>query len=206
MNTELLVSQRIRIRLLPLSSRGKSLKSCAVRASSRIGSRECLATARTDWLQTSCGASRWLTVSPIMLGRLASSSRIVVLLKTPLAQGIRRHALPLVGGSAVGLAGACVFSAATTSCDASTGVEPAGPSLLQKCVAEAIGTGMIVAGGCGVVCAAKYAGHAVTPLGIGAAFGLSVTLAIYATGVSLSCCWLVPRCFHWQCIYTLPRN
>jgi hypothetical protein len=111
-----------------------------------------------------------------------------------------------VGGSAVGLAGACVFSSATTSCDASTGAEPAGPSLLQKCVAEAIGTGMIVAGGCGVVCAAKYAGHAVTPLGIGAAFGLSVTLAIYATGESLSCCWLVSQCFHWRSICILPQN
>jgi hypothetical protein len=144
-----------------------------------------------------------LAVPSTMLGRLARSPRVVVLLKTPLAQGIRRHALPLVGGSAVGLAGACVFSAATTSCDAST-AEPAGPSLLQKCVAEAIGTGMIVAGGCGVVCAAKYAGHAVTPLGIGAAFGLSVTLAIYATGESLN--WLASQCLHWQCICTLPRN
>ena len=141
-----------------------------------------------------------------MLSRLVRSPQLVVLLKTPLAQGIRRHALPLVGGSAVGLAGACVFSSATTSCDAGTGAEPAGPSLLQKCVAEAIGTGMIVAGGCGVVCAAKYAGHAVTPLGIGAAFGLSVTLAIYATGESLSCCWLVSQYLHWQCICTLPRS
>jgi glycerol uptake facilitator-like aquaporin len=31
----------------------------------------------------------------------------------------------------------------------------------------------------------KYAGHPITPLGIGAAFGVSVTLAIYATaGIS----------------------
>jgi len=54
-------------------------------------------------------------------------------------------------------------------------------SMLQKCFAEALGTGMIVAGGCGVVCALKYAGHSVNALGIGLAFGASVTLAIYAT-------------------------
>ena len=84
---------------------------------------------------------------------------------------IRCHALPAVaGGTAVGLSGAWLLSA-PAACDGGGAPphevgEAAGPSLLQRCIAEAIGTGMIVAGGCGVVCAAKYAGHAVTPLGI----------------------------------------
>ena len=34
------------------------------------------------------------------------------------------------------------------------------PSLLQKCVAEAVGTGFIVGGGCGAVCSAMYLGPA----------------------------------------------
>ena len=57
-----------------------------------------------------------------------------------------------------------------------------GPSLLQKCAAEAIGTGMIVGGGCGAVCSAMYVpGYALGPLGVSLAFGASVALAVYST-------------------------
>jgi len=43
------------------------------------------------------------------------------------------------------------------------------------------GVGIIVAGGCGAVCAAKYAGAPLNHLGIATAFGLSVAMAVYAT-------------------------
>lgn len=120
-----------------------------------------------------------------MLARIARYTRPTTALLA--AQVTRKHALPLVGGAAGALSGAWLMT--TSRCegdDHSGGAKAAaGPTLLQKCVAEAIGTGMIVAGGCGVVCALKYAGHPITPLGIGAAFGVSVTLAIYATaGIS----------------------
>ena len=51
----------------------------------------------------------------------------------------------------------------------------------QKWCAEALGTGMIVGGGCGTVCAMRYAAHPIGPLAIGAAFGGAVALAVYAT-------------------------
>ena len=48
-------------------------------------------------------------------------------------------------------------------------------SLAQKCAAEAIGTGIIVGGGCGAVCSLKYAGG--TPIkSVALAFGASVAL------------------------------
>ena len=55
------------------------------------------------------------------------------------------------------------------------------PSLMAKCVAEAVGTGLIIQGGCGVVCAAKYAGSGMGGFGIAAVWGASVMLAVYAT-------------------------
>lgn len=56
------------------------------------------------------------------------------------------------------------------------------PSLFKRLVAEAIGTGIIVGGGCGSVCSAMYLpGYALGPLGISLAFGGSVALAVYAT-------------------------
>jgi MIP family channel proteins len=55
------------------------------------------------------------------------------------------------------------------------------PSLMAKCVAEAVGTGLIIQGGCGVVCAAKYAGSGVGTFGLAAVWGVSVMLAVYAT-------------------------
>ena len=98
--------------------------------------------------------------------------------------GLRSRHL-VVGGCVVGGVSGAALVNSSAMCDGAGAAVAAGPSLLQKCVAEAIGTGMIVSGGCGVVCALKYAGHPITPLGIGAAFGLSVTLAIYATaGIS----------------------
>ena len=55
------------------------------------------------------------------------------------------------------------------------------PTLQQRCAAEAIGTGIIIQVGCGVVCAAKYAGSPITPFGIAVTWGVGVALAIYAT-------------------------
>jgi len=55
------------------------------------------------------------------------------------------------------------------------------PTLLQKCMAEAIGTGIIIQGGCGVVCAAKYAGSGIGPGAMAAVWGASVALAVYTT-------------------------
>ena len=56
-----------------------------------------------------------------------------------------------------------------------------GPSLVSKCIAEAIGTAIIVLGGCGSVCAVKYAGSNMTGFGIAAAWGIAVSLAVYTT-------------------------
>ena len=57
-----------------------------------------------------------------------------------------------------------------------------GPSLLERCTAEAIGTSMIIGGGCGSVCAARFVpGYALGPLGVSMAFGASVALAVYMT-------------------------
>eukprot|EP00658_Telonema_sp_P-2_P061954 TRINITY_DN5060_c0_g1_i3.p1 TRINITY_DN5060_c0_g1~~TRINITY_DN5060_c0_g1_i3.p1 ORF type:complete len:245 (-),score=28.96 TRINITY_DN5060_c0_g1_i3:577-1311(-) len=55
------------------------------------------------------------------------------------------------------------------------------PSLPTRALAEAIGTGIIVHGGCGVVCAAKYGASTIGPLGISLVWGGSVALAVYAT-------------------------
>ena len=52
---------------------------------------------------------------------------------------------------------------------------------MQKCLAEAVGTGIIIQGGCGVVCALKYAGSTIGPGAIAAVWGASVALAVYAT-------------------------
>ena len=55
------------------------------------------------------------------------------------------------------------------------------PSLAARCIAEALGTGIIVAGGCGAVCTSKYAGGNSTLFGVAAAWGMSVALAVYVT-------------------------
>lgn len=54
--------------------------------------------------------------------------------------------------------------------------------LPQKCLAEALGTFMLVGGGCGVVCAIRYANLPANPMTVPVIFGLAVTLAIYSTG------------------------
>lgn len=54
-------------------------------------------------------------------------------------------------------------------------------SILKKCTAECVGTFMIVAGGCGMVCACKYANYPMGPLGIPVVFGMAVTMAVYTT-------------------------
>ena len=48
------------------------------------------------------------------------------------------------------------------------------PSLMARCIAEAVGTGLIIQGGCGVVCAAKYAGSGVGTFGLAAVWGANV--------------------------------
>ena len=48
-------------------------------------------------------------------------------------------------------------------------------------MAEAFGTGLIVQFGCGAVCALKYANAPFNTFGIAAAWGIGVTLAVYAT-------------------------
>jgi len=56
------------------------------------------------------------------------------------------------------------------------------PSLLRRCIAEAIGTGIIVKLGCGSVCAAKFAASGTGLFGISVAFGIAVAVAIFAAG------------------------
>ena len=53
--------------------------------------------------------------------------------------------------------------------------------LEKRCLAELVGTAILVSGGCGVVCAGKYAAAGVSLFGTAAAWGLSVALAVYAT-------------------------
>jgi len=65
--------------------------------------------------------------------------------------------------------------------EAATRKVAAEPTLAQKCIAEAVGTGIIVTGGCGAVCASIYCASG---LGLGAAciaWGSSVALAAYTT-------------------------
>jgi glycerol uptake facilitator protein len=54
-------------------------------------------------------------------------------------------------------------------------------SLSQKCFAEAFGTAILIGGGCGSVCAIRYAKYPSGPLVVPVIFGLSVSLAIYTT-------------------------
>lgn len=55
------------------------------------------------------------------------------------------------------------------------------PTLAQRCMAEAVGTGIIVHGGCGVVAACKYASSGMGLFGLATIWGVSVALAIFAT-------------------------
>ena len=52
---------------------------------------------------------------------------------------------------------------------------------IEKLMAEAVGTGIIVLGGCGAVCASKFAGASFGQFGLAAAWGMSVALAAYST-------------------------
>lgn len=65
---------------------------------------------------------------------------------------------------------------------ASAVAPPAPPSLLRRCIAEAIGTGLIVKLGCGAVCAAKFANSGMGLFGIAVSFGIAVAIAIFAAG------------------------
>jgi len=55
------------------------------------------------------------------------------------------------------------------------------PSLAQKCLAEAVGVGIIITGGCGVVASTMYCGAGLGLGSIAAVWGASVALAVYAT-------------------------
>mmetsp|Transcript_18934 Transcript_18934/g.24085 ORF Transcript_18934/g.24085 Transcript_18934/m.24085 type:complete len:331 (-) Transcript_18934:34-1026(-) len=70
---------------------------------------------------------------------------------------------------------------ATSKILATSNAEPPTYSLLQQMAAEAIGTGIIVSGGCGAVCASKFGGTPLSLMHIATAFGVSVALAVYAT-------------------------
>ena len=92
-----------------------------------------------------------------------------------------------LGARAVVAGGGCVAFAAYKKAHCAPAAaeakaeEPAPPTLAQRCLAEAVGTAIIVQGGCGVVCAAKYAGSGATIFGIACGWGMSVALAVYAT-------------------------
>eukprot|EP00041_Stephanoeca_diplocostata_P032739 m.1057037 g.1057037 ORF g.1057037 m.1057037 type:complete len:251 (-) comp24204_c2_seq2:183-935(-) len=68
-----------------------------------------------------------------------------------------------------------------TTCEDGQDAEKREPTLLQKCAAEALGTGIIVGPGCAVICAIKYCNAPIGLFGIAAGFGVAVTLAVYAT-------------------------
>jgi len=86
-----------------------------------------------------------------------------------------------VGTATLGLsAGTYLYTTRTVRCSDGDDTPPE-PTLFQKCVAEAIGTGVIVGGGCTVVSAMKYAGAPIGPLAIALGFGGSVMMAVYAT-------------------------
>ena len=55
------------------------------------------------------------------------------------------------------------------------------PTFEQKLIAEFMGTAMIVLGGCGAVCTAKYAGGNSTLFGMAATWGIVVAIAVFTT-------------------------
>lgn len=100
-----------------------------------------------------------------------------------LSLGSRRAALLCGGGVAsCGVIYTSTRPALCAPASAAKAAEPApAPSLEKRCLAEAIGTGIIVQGGCGVVCALKYAGANPTLFGLATIWGASVALAAYST-------------------------
>lgn len=94
---------------------------------------------------------------------------------------LRRHGLRLCTrrGACFAAAAATVSSTAAvgTCCKAAPSpsqpvAEVPEPTLLKKCLAEALGVGIIVQGGCGVVCAAKYTSSGIGSFGVSAVWGL----------------------------------
>ncbi len=81
---------------------------------------------------------------------------------------------------AAAVAGVSIATLQPARCDAAT-TPSQPPTLVQRCIAEAVGTGIIITGGCGVVSAAKYASSGITVGGIASVWGTSVALAVYAT-------------------------
>ena len=117
-----------------------------------------------------------------MLGRLFRQGAG---LKLAASQGARlKLASAGLGGAVLAGGTALTATSCAPACATATAEEDATtkkPSLMQKCLAEAIGTGLIVQGGCGVVCAAKYAGSTIGAGAMAAVWGASVALAAYAT-------------------------
>ena len=93
-----------------------------------------------------------------------------------------RRAALLCGGSSISLYAA---TRPPALCDAvkspAEAPSTATPSLEKRCIAEAIGTAIIVQGGCGAVCALKYGGANYGTFGLAAIWGASVALAAYST-------------------------
>jgi len=83
---------------------------------------------------------------------------------------------------ALALGGGLQANYGPTLCE-TTGSDAKGPepTLTQKCMAEALGTGIIVHGGCGCICSKMYAGSAMGLFQIATIWGVSVALAIFAT-------------------------
>jgi len=92
--------------------------------------------------------------------------------------GLAAATLALAG--AAGSATFCLAQDDSTQTQATDVEDEADFTLTQKCAAEAVGTGIIVGGGCGAVSALKYAGG--TPIvSVAVAFGASVAVAAYLT-------------------------
>mmetsp|Transcript_124432 Transcript_124432/g.194946 ORF Transcript_124432/g.194946 Transcript_124432/m.194946 type:complete len:318 (-) Transcript_124432:37-990(-) len=85
-----------------------------------------------------------------------------------------------VGALTVG--GGMQAASGPAKCESSASpVEAVKPTLLQKCMAEALGIGIIVHGGCGCICAKMYAGSGLGTFQIASVWAISVALAIFAT-------------------------
>jgi len=90
----------------------------------------------------------------------------------------------LLGGLAAGGGASLLAAKGPARCDEGTLVDKSSIgelTLQRRCVAEAIGTGIIVTLGCGVVCSAKYCASAVGAGHMAAVWGMAVALAVYAT-------------------------
>lgn len=93
-----------------------------------------------------------------------------------------KRTMMLTSGATIGsiLGGGAIVTAVAQGKDEDSSSNTSN-DLLSRLMAEASGTFVLVAGGCGVVCAAKYANAAFTPFGIASIWGATVCLAVFAT-------------------------